>query len=399
MHCKGPSTLLVLKGCGTQNPHPTPARNMNRTFFQNNLAELRRRLGETSTDTLWVARPENRRYLSGFEAADVQLDESAGYLLITEKRALLVTDSRYTTEAEAQVVDTEVVTTSGGFVKTLSDLLPRLGTRTLGFEPELVSWELHRKVSEVLEKLETVVRLEPVRGLVEGMREVKAPEEIQAMERASDLMSAVLDEVIPRMTPGRSEKEIAWEIEGLAREGGAESMAFDSIVASGPNGALPHAVPSDRKLQAGEPVVVDVGVRVDGYCCDMTRTVFPGGSEPDELFRTVYRTVREAQLAGLEAIRPGVETTVPDGAAREIIREAGYGDSFGHSLGHGVGLAAHESPRLAPREPSKLRSGHVVTVEPGIYLPGKGGVRLEEMVVVEEEGPRILTRAGHFLNL
>ncbi len=372
---------------------------MDNDFHRRNLAELRRRLDRRATDTLWVVRPENRRYLSGFQADDVHLDETAGYLLITRDHALLVTDSRYTTEAEAQVVDHEVVTVKQDFVESLPHLLERLGTRTLGFDPDYLIWGLHRRVARALKAMKNSVRLQPVKGLVEGMRELKAPEEVQAMQRASDLMGSVLDEVIPRMRAGRTEKEIARQIMGLAREGGADGMAFDSIVASGPNGALPHAVPSDRTLRPGEPVVVDVGARIDGYCCDMTRTVFPEGSTPVEPFRTIYKTVRKAQLAALRWIRPGIETTHPDGVAREVIRQAGYGDYFGHSLGHGVGLAAHENPRLAPRKPVRLRQGHVVTVEPGIYLPGKGGVRLEEMVLVEETGPRILTRTDHFLDL
>ncbi len=370
---------------------------MDRTFHQQNLAELRRRLEGRAVDTLWIVRPENRRYLCGFRAGDVQLDETSGYLLVTRDNAMLVTDSRYTTEAEEQVVDVEVVTISRDFVECLPDLLKRLGTRALGFDPGYVTCGLHHRVGRALKAMSEPVKLLPVKGLVEGMREIKSPDEIEAMARASDLMGAVLDEVIPGMRPGRNEKEIAWQIVGLAREGGADCMAFDPIVASGPNGALPHAVPSDRELRPGEPVVVDVGVQMDGYCCDMTRTVFPGNTGPLAPFLEVYRTVRKAQLAALDAVRPGIETTQPDGVAREVIREAGYGDYFGHSLGHGVGLAAHENPRLAPRKPVKLRRGHVVTVEPGIYLPGKGGVRLEEMVVVEKSGPRILTRTGHFL--
>ncbi len=372
---------------------------MEKDVYRRHLAELRKRLDKRAPDTLWVVRPENRRYLSGYQADDGQLDETAGYLLITRDHALLVTDSRYTTEAESQVVDHDVITVSQDFVESLPDLLRRLGTRVLGFDPDYLIWGLHRRVSRTLKAMKEPVRLQPVRGLVERMREVKEPEEIEAMQRASDVMGAVLDEVIPGMRAGRTEKEIAWEIMGLAREGGAEGMAFDPIVASGPNGALPHAVPSNRVLRLGEPVVVDVGVRIDGYCCDLTRTVFPESSEPEEPFRTVYETVRRAQLAALETIRPGVETTHADGTARKVIRQAGYGGYFGHSLGHGVGLAAHEKPRLSARKPVKLRRGHVVTVEPGIYLPGKGGVRLEEMVLVESTGPRILTRTDHFLDL
>lgn len=372
---------------------------MDKSFHRQRLNELRLRLDGRAADTLWIVRPENRRYLSGFRAGDPQMDETSGYLLVTSDRSILVTDSRYTVEAEAQTVDTEVETLSRDFVEFLPDLLKRIGTKTLGFDPSYITWGLHRSVSRALRAKNPPVKLLPVKSLVEGMREIKTPEEIEAMERASDLMATVLDEVIPRMLPGRTEKQIARQIEGLAGEGGADSMAFDPIVASGPNGALPHAVPSDRELRRGEPVVVDVGVRLDGYCCDMTRTVFPGNSLPLEPFREIYMTVRKAQLAALDAIRPGVETTQPDGVAREVIGKAGYGDYFGHSLGHGVGLATHEAPRLAPRNAVKLREGHVVTVEPGVYIPGRGGVRLEEMVVVEKNGPRILTRAGHFLEL
>lgn len=372
---------------------------MDKSFYSKNLSRVRARLKGLSSDTLWILRPENRRYLSGFEAPDVQLDESAGCLLITLERSLLVTDSRYTTEAQAQVVDTEVVTLRKDLAESLPEILEGLKTRTLAFEPGFLIWATHRRVSRALKAARPRIRFQPLKGLVEKMREIKEPEEIDAMERASDLMGRVLDEVVPGMTPGRKESDIAWEIKGLSREGGAEGMAFEPIVASGPNGALPHAVPSERRLEAGEPVVVDVGVRVDGYCCDMTRTIFPGNSSPKGRFKDIYRTVRKAQLAALEAIRPGVETTRVDATARDLIREAGYGEYFGHALGHGVGLAAHENPRLAPRFPTSLKRGMVATVEPGIYVPGEGGVRLEEMIVVEETGARILTRADHFLDL
>jgi len=254
--------------------------------------------------------------------------------------------------------------------------------------------ELHHRLRRNLRKLSPRPRLTPMKGLVEGLREIKDDTEIRALEAASNLMSRILGEVIPRLEPGRREREIAWEIEELAREGGAEGLAFPSIVASGPNSALPHAVPTGRRIREREPITLDVGVRIDGYCCDMTRTLFLG--EPTPLFRKVYRIVREAQRAALERVRPGVESTSPDAIARQIIRDAGYGEYFGHGLGHGVGLAPHERPRLGPDKPVRLRSGMVVTVEPGIYLPGKGGVRLEQMVVVEESGARILTRDKHF---
>ena len=232
-----------------------------------------------------------------------------------------------------------------------------------------------------------------VRPGVEDLRIIKDRAEVRAVRAAAAMMDEILAEVIEGLEPGLMEREIAWRIEDLARQKGADGLAFPSIVASGPNGALPHAVPSRRKIREKEPIVFDVGIRLKGYRSDMTRTVFLG--QPGPKFRKVYRTVREAQLAALEVIQPGIKSTYPDRVARDLIREAGFGDYFGHALGHGVGLATHERPRLAPRNPVELKEGMIVTVEPGIYLPGRGGVRLEETIVIEKDGPRILTKDDH----
>ena len=367
---------------------------MTKASFRKRMKKLREKLRSRSLDTLWIIQPENRRYLSGFKAEDGQLTESSGSLLITETASLLVTDSRYTTEAEKEVVDLEVVTLKKGLAYGLPELLTRLGTKRLGFDENHVTWGLHQELTKRLKKLSPPVRLFPLKGLVEELREVKDRDEVRAMEVSSNLMSDILAEIFPRLEPGLTEKQIAWQIEGLAREGGADGLAFPSIVASGPNSALPHAVPTDRKIRTKEPITFDVGVKVNGYCCDMTRTIFLDGPTPK--FKTIYRTVRQAQLAALKEIRPGVKSTLPDSTARRIIRDAGFGDYFGHSLGHGVGLATHEGPRLGPEKPVKLKPGMVVTDEPGIYIPQQGGVRLEEMVVIEKSGARILTRDDHF---
>jgi Xaa-Pro aminopeptidase len=234
----------------------------------------------------------------------------------------------------------------------------------------------------------------PFSGFVEALREVKDRSEIEALEASAQMMSSILDSVITDLEPGMTEKQVAWRIEDLAREAGADRLAFPSIVASGPNGALPHAVPTNRKIKAREPIVLDVGVRVKGYCSDMTRTVFLG--EPDQSFMKIYRTVRNAQLSAIREMKHGVKTDYVDTVARNVIRDSGYGDFFGHALGHGVGLATHEAPRLGPQKPVDLKNGMVVTVEPGIYIPGEGGVRLEEMVVLEKEGARIITNNDHF---
>jgi Xaa-Pro aminopeptidase len=358
------------------------------------MAKVRERLDHAGPDTLWIIQPENRRYLSGFKAGDGQLTESSGSLLITRTASLLVTDSRYTTEAESESVDFEVVTFKKALVEGLPDFLTRLGTRRLGFEETHLTWGLHQELAGKLRKLTPPVRLVPLKGLVEELREVKDKDEVRAMEASSNLMSDILVEVFRKLKTGATEKRIAWQIEGLAREGGADSLAFPSIVASGPNSALPHAVPTDRRIREKEPITFDVGVKLDGYCCDMTRTIFIHG--PALKLKKIYKAVRKAQLAGLAEVHPGVASTRPDSTAREIIRQAGFGDYFGHSLGHGVGLATHERPRIGPENPVKLKEGMVVTVEPGIYIPRLGGVRLEEMVVIEKSGARVLTRDDHF---
>ncbi len=367
---------------------------MKRSVFQKRLSSFRERLAKIPPDAAWIIQPENRRYLSGFKAEDTQLHESSGSLFVTHKSNFLITDSRYDTEARKEALDFEITLFNKGLLEGLPELIESLGIKKLGFEEEDLTWGLHQKLAKKLRKLASPVRLSPLKGMVEDMRLIKDKAEIQAMAASADLMSEILDEVIEGLEPDLTEKSIAWKIEGLARERGAEALAFPSIVASGPNGALPHAVPTSRKLGTGKPIVLDVGVKVDGYCCDMTRTVFLGKPEPR--FRKIYKIVRQAQLAALREIRPGIESTYPDSVAREVIKNAGFGDYFGHSLGHGVGLATHERPRLSPQDPVVLKEGMVVTVEPGIYLPGKGGVRLEEMVVIEKNGPRILTKERHF---
>ncbi|MCP4683073.1 MAG: aminopeptidase P family protein [Desulfobacterales bacterium] len=369
---------------------------MNKKAFSKRLAALRQRLdgGNTGPDTAWIIQPENRRYLSGFKAEDVQITESSGSLLINSAGRFLLTDSRYASEAQKEAIDFEVNTLKNGLLEGFPGLVKKIGARDLGFEADYLTWGIHRELAEKLQGLSPPVVLVPLDKVVEQMREVKDDQEIKAMEASAELASTILNHLIENLRPGMTEKEAAWRFEGLAREAGAEGLAFPSIVASGPNGALPHAVPTDRKLRPEEPVVLDVGVRLAGYCSDMTRTVFLG--EPDPYFKKIYKIVRQAQLAALKDIRPGLDSTQADTIARQIIKDAGFGDRFGHGLGHGVGLATHEGPKLGPKKPVKLKKGMVVTVEPGIYIPGKGGVRLEEMLVIEDDGPGILTSSSHF---
>ena len=349
--------------------------------YKARLKNLRKKFTDKTPDMLWIVQPENRRYLSGFKAFDTQLNESSGSLFITDKKAILITDSRYTVAAETEAVDFKVVT-------------QKAKGRCLGFEEDHVTWNQHKQLSVGFKKSTAHVRMKPLNGMIEKMRETKDESEITLMEKASDMMSKVLDRVLETLEPGQTEKEVARRIENYSFEAGAEAMAFESIIASGPNAALPHAVPTDKKIGKKDYIIFDIGLKVDGYCCDMTRTIFMG--KPDKTIKEIYKIVREAQLAALEYVRPGEISTKPDSIARDIIGKSGYGAYFGHSLGHGVGLATHEAPRLSPMNPVTLMEGMIVTVEPGIYLPGKGGVRLEEMVVIEKNGPRILTKNGNY---
>ena len=367
---------------------------MNKSVYHKRVTALKQNLSRMNADTVWIIQPENRRYLSGFKASDAQITESSGSLLISEVRSVLITDSRYTTAAKKEAVGFEIQTLGQDLIEEFPAIVNQMGTKILAFEEDYLTWGLHGRLVEKFKELSPLVNLVPISGLVEKMREVKDDLEIEVLATSAELIAAVLDEVISGLRTGITEKAVAKQIEDLALEAGAEDLAFPSIVASGPNSALPHAVPTNREIRPKEPIIIDVGVRLGGYCSDMTRTVFLGKPMPD--FRKIYRTVRQAQLAALKEIRPGVDTDYPDSIARQVIRDAGFGKYFGHALGHGVGLATHERPRLGPRKPEKLKKGMVVTVEPGIYIPGRGGVRLEEMVVINKDGPRILTKAGNF---
>jgi Xaa-Pro aminopeptidase len=363
-------------------------------MYENRVDKLRGKFQDLGIDTLWIAGQENRRYLSGFKAPDGQLTESSGSLLITLREALLITDSRYTTQAEQEVVGFKVVTQKGGLVEELSNTLGRLGTQRLGFEGGYVIWGLFQELKEKLSQQSPPIELVPLSGVVEEMREIKEPGEVEILRKSAVLMGDVLGQVIAGLEPGQSEREVAWRIETLIREQGADEASFPPIVASGPNSALPHATPTERVLREGEPVILDVGAKLDGYCSDITRTVFLG--QPSGDFKEIYVTVREAQISAFKSVKPGMKTTEADSVARDHIAKAGYGAYFGHSLGHGIGLAPHETPALAPMKPKALREGMVFTIEPGIYLPGKGGVRLEEMVLLRGEGAELISTNKDF---
>jgi Xaa-Pro aminopeptidase len=343
-----------------------------------------------------VAGPENRRYLSGFTARDEILTETSGLLLITREQAYLLTDFRYLEWARQEASSMEVVMYSQSLGTTLAGLLKDQEVRILGFEETYLTYRQYQRLSQAVAEAGLTVDWRPLAGMVEALRESKTPEEVAAIRRALILTEETLQEVARSLAPGQTEREVAWEIERRLREKGAEGLAFTPIVAGGPNSARPHHQPGDYRLQEGEPIIIDMGARVDGYCADLTRTFILGA--PDEEFRKIYGLVRQAQERAEQKLRAGLDSQAGDALAREVIAAAGYGEAFGHSLGHGVGLAVHEAPSLSPHKDraTTLAAGSIVTVEPGIYLTGWGGVRLEDMALLHEDRAEVLTKVGFY---
>ncbi len=360
------------------------------------LAKLRARLKKEKLDGLLVSLPANRRYLSGFLPDDGQWGESSGSLLITPTDAVIFTDFRYELTARGQAGYFTPRIHRQGLAAELAEVLKSTWVKRLGFEADALLVEQRDRLAEALSGVELVA----TRGLVMGLRQRKDPEEVRALRASVALIEKVLAGVLAGDLAGRSELELARAISRGVVEAGAEGDAFTPIVASGPNAAEPHAEPGERLLVPGEPVIFDVGARLGGYCSDISRTVVVGGlAKSDARFREIYAIVRRAQLAAIAGIRPGMSGVEADAIARRIIEDAGYGDRFGHSLGHGVGLATHEHPSLAPRSAGALEPGMVFTVEPGIYLPGWGGVRLEQMVLLTKDGCRLLNGLDDFYEL
>jgi Xaa-Pro aminopeptidase len=356
------------------------------------LAAIRELLPTHEVDALLVSGPENRRYLSGFTAED----PGWGVLLITAPAAFLLTDFRYQAWAQQEVRDFKVCTYKVDLAETLGEHLKELQVRRLGFDPVHLTYWQYQRLTKNVAAAGLDVAWRPLEGLVEGLRQQKAEVELAIMRRALTLTETVMRQVAGELAPGQTERQVAWEIEKRLREGGAEGLAFPPIVAAGPNSARPHHHPGDYPLTAGEPIIIDMGARIDGYCADMTRTFIIGPA--DDHFRKIYALVRRAQARAEAGLKAGMDTRAGDALAREVIDAAGYGEAFGHSLGHGVGLAVHETPSLSPSETrrSDLPAGCVVTVEPGIYLTGWGGVRLEDMVLLHPDGAEVLNEPGYF---
>ena len=304
---------------------------------------------------------------------------------------ILATDFRYIEQAKTEAPEFEVVQISNGISKWFPNLITELGAQRVGFEEAAVSYAMYKDLAASLKGIEANISLIPHKGLVESLRAIKDQDELTFIEEAAAITDAALEEVLPRVKPGISEKELAWELESIMRQKGSEPMPFEIILASGVNAALPHAKPSNKTTKENEPIVIDLGARVHGYCSDITRTICLGNC--DNTFNRIYDIVLAAQLTAIETAQAGLDGEQVDKLARTVIEQSGHGDNFGHGLGHGVGLAAHEEPRIGPGSKDIITNGMVFTIEPGIYIPGWGGVRIEDTIALQDNTLKVLTKA------
>jgi Xaa-Pro aminopeptidase len=340
----------------------------------NRLKSLRRRLRQV--DALLVTNLKNVRWLTGFTG-------SSGYALVTGTENILVTDFRYQEQCAWEVEGWEVVIEKRERVQALKRMGRKLGIKTLGVE-DTVSLGFAESLRKAFK------RIRPMRGVIEKLRAVKDEEEVEAIEGAVRVAEEAFRRVRPHIRAGVSEKAIALRLEERLRRAGSEGLPFDIIVAAGENSALPHARPSSRRLRAGDLVIVDWGARLGGYCSDMTRSFLLKGKGLARK-KEIYSLVLDANRRAVEKAGAGEDTASIDRAARDVIKRGGYGDCFGHATGHGVGLDVHERPGISWRRGTKVREGMVFTVEPGVYVPGLGGVRIEDLIAVGPGGKRELT--------
>ncbi|REK55574.1 M24 family metallopeptidase [Parageobacillus thermoglucosidasius] len=343
------------------------------------LEKLRALFAEYDIDGMLVTNPYNRRYITGFTG-------TAGVAVISQDKAVFITDFRYIEQASKQVQGFEIVKHTGPIVEEVAKQVARLHIQKLGFEQEDVSYATFKAYEQAVN-----AELVPTSLVVEKLRLIKSESEIKILKEAAAIADAAFEHILSFIRPGVKEIEVANELEFFMRKQGATSSSFDTIVASGYRSALPHGVATDKVIEKGELVTLDFGAYYNGYCSDITRTVAVG--EISDELKTIYNIVLEAQLRGMKGIKPGMTGKEADALTRDYITEKGYGDYFGHSTGHGIGLEIHEGPTLSARSDIVLAPGMVVTVEPGIYIPGLGGVRIEDDTVVTENGNEALTHS------
>lgn len=340
---------------------------------------------QLNIDGLLISNGNNIRYVSGFAG-------ETGYLYISEKRHAVITDFRYTYQAEKEAEGYEIITIgSGGYEEAINDILRVDNVNRLGFEAKDM---MYARYDELKEKL-NISELIPINDDVTRLRRIKTPRELEYIKQAEAIGDKVFAEILTFIKPGMTELEIAARIEYLLKLYGGQKTSFDAIVASGVNSSMPHAVPTIKKVEEGDFVTMDYGCVYEGYCSDMTRTIVVGKASDKQ--KEIYSIVLEAQLAALEVIKAGMKGKDVDKVARDIINKAGYEGCFGHGLGHSVGLFIHENPRLSPSEEDIIEAGMIETVEPGIYVRGFGGVRIEDLVLVTEDGHENYTHADKTL--
>ena len=354
-------------------------------MIKDRLAKLRPELVKSEVDGILISEPKNRFYLSGFNGSD-------GYLLITAKETVIATDFRYVEQVKRQCPDYTLFEIKGKMADCFPELIKGLNIKRLGFESDATTVAQYARILEIIKAKTMPLEPVPLENMVEKLRTFKEPGELNLIQKAAEISDRAFEAVAGRLKTGMTEKEIAWALEKHMRENGSGSMPFEIIVGAGPNGALPHAQPSNRPLAAHEPVVIDMGADFGGYSSDLTRTVCIG--KPDAMFVKIYSIVQKAQQAAIDGIKAGISGIAADAFARNVIKEAGYGEMFGHGLGHGVGLATHDpAPRLSYLSGDVLANGMVFSIEPGIYLPEWGGVRIEDLAVLENGKVKLLSHA------
>ncbi len=326
-----------------------------------------------------VEKPENRRYLSGFTG-------SAGFLVITKGVPSLITDGRYADQARAQADGWNIVVHKGDVVLVVKELLLEQRIQEVWFDALFTSFDFHRRLADTL--LPLGIELAPQYELVETLRQIKSSNELENIDRAFEITNHAFDYIFGELHAGLTEHQVSWMLERFMREAGAEKIKENHVVASGPRSALPHGRATDRVIERGDFLTMDIGAVVNGYYADMTRTVVIG--KPETRQTEIYHLVLEAQLMALDMMRPGLMCGQADDTIREFFRERGVDGNFAHTLGHAVGLEIHEKPGLRGSDTTILHEGHVITVEPGLYFPGWGGVRIEDPVVITALGHRNL---------
>ena len=349
------------------------------------LAKLRELLAEKELDALFITSGYNRRYMTGFTG-------TAGAAIISKDDAVFITDFRYMEQAAAQIKDFRIVQHEKTIIEEVAKQVEQMKVERLGFEKEDLTFGMYE-----LYKSQVSAELIPTAGLVEKLRIIKTPEELEVLKQAAKIADDAFTHICGFIKAGMTELEVSNELEFFMRKQGATSSSFDTIVASGVRGALPHGVATDKKIQSGELVTLDYGALYNGYISDITRTVAVG--EPSEKMREVYEITLAAQKLAVEGIKPGMTGIQADAIARDYIASKGYGEAFGHSTGHGIGLEVHEAPGLSFRSETVLEPNMTVTAEPGIYLPGIGGVRIEDDLVITENGCERLTHCTKELQI